>query len=89
MCDETYTYFRYFSDVRAFVLFNTLMVVLCYSLLTLYQSGAPLLNYIYYCLSDSQMPVPVAGRSRAWVYGHSHAGIVGSNPSGAWMSVCY
>jgi len=24
----------------------------------------------------------------AWVYGRSHAGIVGSNPAGAWKSVC-
>ena len=30
-----------------------------------------------------QMPVPVAARSKTWVYGLSPAGIVGSNPAGA------
>jgi hypothetical protein len=30
----------------------------------------------------------VAARSKAWVYGRSLAGIVGSNLTGAWMSVC-
>jgi hypothetical protein len=33
------------------------------------------------------MPIPVAARSRAWVFGHSAAEIVGSNPTGAWMFV--
>jgi len=33
------------------------------------------------------MPISVAARSKAWVYGRSLAGIVGSNPAGAWMSV--
>ena len=28
------------------------------------------------------MPVPVAARSKAWVYGRSPAEIVGSNPTG-------
>jgi hypothetical protein len=32
--------------------------------------------------------VPVAARSKAWVYGRPPAEIVGSNPTGAWMSVC-
>ena len=27
------------------------------------------------------MPIPVTARSKAWVYGRSSAGIVGSNPS--------
>jgi hypothetical protein len=31
----------------------------------------------------------VAARSKAWVCGCSFAGIVGSNPAGAWMSVSY
>jgi len=34
------------------------------------------------------MPVPVAARSKAQVCGHSPAETVGSNPTGAWMSVC-
>ena len=34
------------------------------------------------------MLVPVAARSKAWVCGRSLARIVGSNPAGAWMSVC-
>ena len=34
------------------------------------------------------MPISVAARSEAWVYGRSLAGIVGSKPAGAWMSVC-
>jgi hypothetical protein len=33
------------------------------------------------------LPIPVAARSKAWVCGRSLAGIVGSNPAGAWMSV--
>jgi hypothetical protein len=33
-------------------------------------------------------PVPVAARSKAWVYGRSFAGIVGFNPVGRWMFVC-
>ena len=32
-------------------------------------------------------PIPAAARSKAWVCGRSLAGIVGSNPPGAWMSV--
>jgi hypothetical protein len=31
--------------------------------------------------------IPVAERFKARVYGHSLAGIEGSNPAGAWMSV--
>jgi hypothetical protein len=30
---------------------------------------------------------PVAVRSKAWVYGRSLTGIVGSNPPGEWMFV--
>ena len=33
--------------------------------------------------------VPVAARSKAWVWGRSPAGIVGSNPAGAWVLVRY
>jgi len=29
------------------------------------------------------MPITVAARSKAWVYGRSLAGIVGSNPAGS------
>ena len=32
------------------------------------------------------MPVPVAARSKAWVYGRSPAEIVGSNSTGIWMT---
>ena len=32
-------------------------------------------------------PMPVATRSKAWVCGRSLAGMVGSNPVGAWMSL--
>jgi hypothetical protein len=32
-------------------------------------------------------PIPVAVRSKAWVYGRSLAGIAGSNPTGG-MDVC-
>ena len=35
------------------------------------------------------MPNPVAATSTARVSGRSSAGIVGSNPSGAWMSLPY
>jgi hypothetical protein len=33
------------------------------------------------------MPIPVAARTKAWVYGRSLAGIVGSIPPGG-MDVC-
>jgi len=33
------------------------------------------------------IPTPVAARSKAWVYGHSLAGIASLNPAGTWMSV--
>jgi hypothetical protein len=33
------------------------------------------------------MPIPVAARSKAFVCGHSLAGIAGSNPTGG-MDVC-
>jgi hypothetical protein len=33
------------------------------------------------------MQIPVAAPSKAWVCVRSLAGIVGSNPSGAWVSV--
>ena len=39
-------------------------------------------------------PIPVAARNKAWVCGHSLAGIVGSNPTGCmdvfllWMLCC-
>ena len=39
-------------------------------------------NYLHILL-----PVPVAGRSKAWVCGRSLAEIAGSNPAGA-MDVC-
>jgi hypothetical protein len=42
-------------------------------------------------ISDHQsisQPVSVAARSMAWVCGSSLAETVGSNPTGAWMSVC-
>ena len=34
------------------------------------------------------MQVPVAARSKARVCGRSLVEIVGSNPTGAWISVC-
>jgi hypothetical protein len=33
----------------------------------------------------NERPIPVATPSKVWVYGRSLAGIVGSNPAGAWM----
>jgi hypothetical protein len=33
------------------------------------------------------VPISVAARSKAWVYGHSLAGTVGSNPAGG-INVC-
>jgi hypothetical protein len=45
-----------------------------------------LIRLYYTCLSINylvcmSMPIPVAARSKAWVYGRSLAGIVGSNPA--------
>jgi hypothetical protein len=39
------------------------------------------------CVSINTGPIPVAVRSKAWVYGRSLAGIVGSNPARG-MDVC-
>jgi hypothetical protein len=33
------------------------------------------------------LPIPVAARSKVWVYGRCHVGITGSNPAGG-MDVC-
>ena len=35
------------------------------------------------------MPVPLAARSKAQVCNRSPAETVGSNPTGAWMTICY
>ena len=43
--------------------------------------------YLFFSPYNQQLPVPVAARSKAWVCGPSLAGIVGSNPAGAWMFV--
>jgi hypothetical protein len=34
------------------------------------------------------MPIPVAVRSKAWVYGRSLTGIVVSNPTGGHVCLC-
>jgi hypothetical protein len=49
---------------------------------TLLLTTSPFFHINYY------MPVPVAERSEAWVWGRSLAGILVRIPSGAWMSVC-
>jgi hypothetical protein len=38
-------------------------------------------------ISLKSKPIPVAVRSKTWVYGRSRTGIVGSNPTGG-MDVC-
>ena len=43
--------------------------------------------FYYFKLMHTIMPVPVAARSKAWVYGRSPAAIVGSNPTRC-MDVC-
>jgi len=48
-------------------------------------SRVDLVDY-FYCFVIR--PVPVAARSKAWVCGRSPAEIVGSNPTGVWMSIC-
>ena len=46
--------------------------------------------YIYiYIVLNNDLPVPVAARSKALVCGRSPAEIMGSNPTGAWMFVCF
>ena len=44
-------------------------------------------NGILGCI-DTQLPVPVAVRSKAYVCDRSPAEIVGSNPTGAYIFVC-
>jgi len=43
-------------------------------------------TYSMYSLNVPR-PIPVAARSKAWAFGRSFAGIVGSNPAGG-MDVC-
>ena len=52
-------------------------------------SPTPLNSYPLevFCLSNNES-VPVAVRSKASVCGRSFAGVAGSNPAWAWMSVC-
>jgi hypothetical protein len=38
-------------------------------------------------LHSTETPIPVAERSKARVCGRSLAGVAGSNPAGAWMSI--
>jgi hypothetical protein len=48
------------------------------------------INFFYlYAISGVVyiLPIPVAVQSKAWVSGHSLAGIAGSNPAGSWMYV--
>ena len=45
------------------------------------------LNSVTMLHSITRQPVSVAARSKAWVCGHSLAGIVGSNNTGG-MEVC-
>jgi hypothetical protein len=40
-----------------------------------------------FTLAKASRPIPVAVRSKAWVYGSSLTRIVGSNPARVWMSV--
>ena len=43
---------------------------------------------VFYFIIWQWMPVPVAARSKAQVYGRSPAAIVGSNSTGTWMFFC-
>jgi hypothetical protein len=43
--------------------------------------------FIFLFLDSKLKPIPVAARSKAWVCGRVLAGIVGSNPTGAWIFV--
>jgi hypothetical protein len=38
---------------------------------------------------DNKSPIPMAAQSKAWVYVCLLAGVAGSNPAGAWISVSY
>jgi len=44
-------------------------------------------SYAYFLRIPHKMSIPVAARSKAWVWGRSSDDIVGSNPTGA-MGVC-
>ena len=46
--------------------------------------------YLFSPTTHDSTPIPAVARSKAWVYGRSLAGIVGSNPPspGTWRSVC-
>jgi hypothetical protein len=42
-------------------------------------------TFRFYVLPE---PFPVAARSKAWVFGHSHSGIAGLNPGGVGGHGC-
>jgi hypothetical protein len=44
-------------------------------------------DHTFYSFMVAKQSIPVAAPSKAWVYGPSFAGIVGSNPVGG-MDVC-
>ena len=58
----------------------------CYCSLNVIRTGD---SAVTYGLGDAgfEMPIPVAARSKAWVFGRSLTTIVGSNPTGG-MDVC-
>jgi hypothetical protein len=44
-------------------------------------------GFAYFEVRIYNVPIPVAARSKAWVFGRSLTGIVGLNPTGV-MDVC-
>jgi hypothetical protein len=44
-------------------------------------------QYVIFVLLIDRESIPVAARSKAWVFGRSLTGIAGSNPTGS-MEVC-
>ena len=84
-----------FWEVSTFVFRIKVSEILLYLMLTLTVVIVPSLNGLRWAMQPVQilvysmesMPVPVAERSKARVYGRSLAGIAGSNPAGAWMVV--
>jgi hypothetical protein len=58
-----------------------------FSILHILRVGTVAFLFIFVA-QQPKSPVPVAARSEVYVCDRSPAGIVGSNPAGAWISVC-
>ena len=63
--------------------------VIQYSSLMSFSSTSLQCVFINFKVHCDVLPIPVAVRSKEWIWCRSLAGIAGSNPAGTWMSVYF